>query len=108
MGIFSAVFFALVIMGTSNAVNLTDGLDGLAIGCSVSVFVTYAIFCYVAGNVRIATYLLLPPVSGAGDLGRFLRGAGRQRSRLSLVQLPTRRRFSWATPARSRSVACWA
>jgi len=79
MGIFSIVFFGLVIMGTSNAVNLTDGLDGLAIGCSVSVFVTYAIFCYVAGNVRIATYLLLPPVSGAGDLGVFcaaLAGSG--------------------------------
>jgi phospho-N-acetylmuramoyl-pentapeptide-transferase len=79
MGIFTAAFFALVIMGTSNAVNLTDGLDGLAIGCSVSVFVTYAIFCYVAGNVRIATYLLLPPVSGAGDLGVFcaaLAGSG--------------------------------
>jgi phospho-N-acetylmuramoyl-pentapeptide-transferase len=79
MGVFTALFFALVIMGTSNAVNLTDGLDGLAIGCSVSVFVTYAIFCYVAGNVRIATYLLLPPVSGAGDLGVFcaaLAGSG--------------------------------
>jgi phospho-N-acetylmuramoyl-pentapeptide-transferase len=79
MGIFTTVFFALVIMGTSNAVNLTDGLDGLAIGCSVSVFVTYAIFCYVAGNVRIATYLLLPPVSGAGDIGVFcaaLAGSG--------------------------------
>jgi phospho-N-acetylmuramoyl-pentapeptide-transferase len=79
MGIFTTVFFALVIMGTSNAVNLTDGLDGLAIGCSISVFVTYAIFCYVAGNVRIATYLLLPPVGGAGDLGVFcaaLAGSG--------------------------------
>jgi phospho-N-acetylmuramoyl-pentapeptide-transferase len=79
MGAFAVVFFALVIMGTSNAVNLTDGLDGLAIGCSISVAVTYAIFCYVAGNVRIATYLLLPPVGGAGDLGVFcaaLAGSG--------------------------------
>jgi phospho-N-acetylmuramoyl-pentapeptide-transferase len=79
MGILTVVFFALVIMGTSNAVNLTDGLDGLAIGCSISVFVTYAIFCYVAGNFRIATYLLLPSVSGAGDLGVFcaaLAGSG--------------------------------
>ena len=79
MGIFTVVFFALVIMGTSNAVNLTDGLDGLAIGCSISVAVTYAIFCYVAGNARIATYLLLPSVSGADDLGVFcaaLAGSG--------------------------------
>ena len=79
MGFLAIGFFACVIMGTSNAVNLTDGLDGLAIGCSISVAVTYAIFCYVAGNVRIATYLLLPSVSGAGDLGVFcaaLAGSG--------------------------------
>jgi phospho-N-acetylmuramoyl-pentapeptide-transferase len=72
MGTFLAlIFFALVIMGTSNAVNLTDGLDGLAIGCSISVAVTYAIFCYVAGNARLSTYLLLPLVSGAGELAVF-------------------------------------
>lgn len=65
------VFFALVIMGTSNAVNLTDGLDGLAIGCTISVALTYAIFCYVAGNARLATYLFLPLVSGAGELAVF-------------------------------------
>src|SRR6202000_3380959 len=58
-------------MGTSNAVNLTDGLDGLAIGCSISVAITYAIFCYLAGNARMATYLFLPIVSGAGDLAVF-------------------------------------
>jgi len=73
------VFFALVTMGASNAVNLTDGLDGLAIGCSISVALTYAIFCYVAGNAKLATYLLLPLVSGAGELAVFcasLVGAG--------------------------------
>jgi phospho-N-acetylmuramoyl-pentapeptide-transferase len=57
MGVLTVVFFGLVIMGTSNAVNLTDGLDGLAIGCSISVALTYAIFCYVAGNAKLATYL---------------------------------------------------
>jgi phospho-N-acetylmuramoyl-pentapeptide-transferase len=71
MGVLAVVFFALVVMGTSNAVNLTDGLDGLAIGCSISVALTYAIFCYVAGNARLATYLFLPPVSGGGDLAVF-------------------------------------
>ena len=79
MGVLAVVFFALVIMGTSNAVNLTDGLDGLAIGCSISVALTYAVFCYVAGNGRLATYLFLPLVSGAGDLAVFcaaLVGAG--------------------------------
>jgi phospho-N-acetylmuramoyl-pentapeptide-transferase len=71
MGILTVLFFGLVIMGTSNAVNLTDGLDGLAIGCSISVALTYAIFCYAAGNAKLATYLILPLVSGAGELAVF-------------------------------------
>jgi phospho-N-acetylmuramoyl-pentapeptide-transferase len=71
MGVLTVAFFALVIMGSSNAVNLTDGLDGLAIGCSISVALTYAIFCYVGGNAKLATYLLLPVVSGAGELAVF-------------------------------------
>jgi phospho-N-acetylmuramoyl-pentapeptide-transferase len=71
MGLLTVVFFALVITGTSNAVNLTDGLDGLAIGCSISVAMTYAIFCYLAGNAKLATYLFLPWVSGAGELAVF-------------------------------------
>jgi len=77
--ILTMVFFGLVITGTSNAVNLTDGLDGLAIGCSISVALTYAILCYVAGNAKLSTYLLLPLVSGAGELAVFcaaLVGAG--------------------------------
>jgi phospho-N-acetylmuramoyl-pentapeptide-transferase len=79
MGVLTVIFFALVITGTSNAVNLTDGLDGLAIGCTISVALTYAIFCYVGGNAKLATYLLLPLVSGAGELAVFcaaLVGAG--------------------------------
>jgi len=79
MGVLTVLFFGLVVMGTSNAVNLTDGLDGLAIGCSISVALTYAIFCYVGGNAKLATYLLLPIVSGAGELSVFcatLVGAG--------------------------------
>jgi phospho-N-acetylmuramoyl-pentapeptide-transferase len=79
MGILTVLFFAIVIMGSSNAVNLTDGLDGLAIGCSISVALTYAIFCYVAGNAKLATYLILPLVGGAGELAVFcaaLVGAG--------------------------------
>jgi phospho-N-acetylmuramoyl-pentapeptide-transferase len=80
MGIVTTfIFFGLVITGASNAVNLTDGLDGLAIGCTISVALTYAIFCYVAGNIRLSTYLLLPFVSGAGEIAVFcaaLVGAG--------------------------------
>ncbi len=80
MGVLTTVlFFALVVTGTSNAVNLTDGLDGLAIGCTITVAMTYAIFCYVEGNAKLATYLILPVVSGAGELAVFcasLVGAG--------------------------------
>jgi phospho-N-acetylmuramoyl-pentapeptide-transferase len=79
MGLLTVIFFAIVTVGTSNAVNLTDGLDGLAIGCSISVALTYAIFCYVEGNAKLSTYLILPLVSGAGELAVFcaaLVGAG--------------------------------
>ena len=69
----------LAIVGTSNAVNLTDGLDGLAIGCSLIVAFVFLIFTYVAGNVKIAAYLQVPYVPGAGELTVFcsaLLGAG--------------------------------
>lgn len=57
MGWFTVVFFAVVIVGCSNAVNLTDGLDGLASGCTVSTALAYGIFCYVTGYEKIADYL---------------------------------------------------
>jgi len=60
MSWFTVVFFALVIVGASNAVNLTDGLDGLAAGCTVTVALAYAVLSYVAGNFRIAEYLQVP------------------------------------------------
>lgn len=60
MSWFVLPFFALVIVGTSNAVNLTDGLDGLAIGCTITVAFAYAVLCYVGGNFRIADYLQVP------------------------------------------------
>ena len=61
-----------VIVGTSNAVNLTDGLDGLAIMPAVMVAAALAIFAYVAGNVVYAKYLFVPHVPGAGELCIFL------------------------------------
>ena len=60
MSWFTVVFFALVIVGASNAVNLTDGLDGLATGCTVTVAFAYATLSYVAGNFRVAEYLQVP------------------------------------------------
>ena len=69
----------LAIVGSSNAVNLTDGLDGLAIGCTLIVSFVFLIFTYVAGNVKAAAYLQIPFVPGAGELTVFcsaLIGAG--------------------------------
>ena len=73
------VFAAFVIVGASNAVNLTDGLDGLAIGPVIIAAATYMIFAYVSGHVKIAGYLQINYVSGAGELTIFcgaLAGAG--------------------------------
>ncbi len=68
MGWFTFFFFALVIVGASNAVNLTDGLDGLAIGCTVTVAFAYALLTYAAGNFRIAEYLQVPFYPFTGEL----------------------------------------
>jgi phospho-N-acetylmuramoyl-pentapeptide-transferase len=68
-----------VIVGTSNAVNLTDGLDGLAIMPCVLVASALAVFAYCTGNVKIATYLGIPYIPGVGELVIFctaLAGAG--------------------------------
>ena len=68
MGWATVLFFALVIVGSSNAVNLTDGLDGLAIGCTVTVALAYAFLSYAAGNFRIAEYLQVPFYPFSGEL----------------------------------------
>ncbi len=68
MGLFTFVFFAIVIAGASNAVNLTDGLDGLATGCTITVAFAYALLAYAAGNFRIAEYLQVPFYPFTGEL----------------------------------------
>jgi phospho-N-acetylmuramoyl-pentapeptide-transferase len=73
------IFAAVVIVGASNAVNLTDGLDGLAIGPVIVAASTYMIFAYVAGHVKISNYLQISYVAGSGELTIFcgaLAGAG--------------------------------
>ncbi|MGD8757938.1 MAG: phospho-N-acetylmuramoyl-pentapeptide-transferase, partial [Deltaproteobacteria bacterium] len=65
------LFAALVIVGTSNAVNLTDGLDGLAIGPVTVAAATYVVLSYVAGHVKIANYLQIQYVPGSGELAVF-------------------------------------
>ncbi len=61
----------LTIVGSSNAVNLTDGLDGLAIGCTLIVSFVFLVLTYLAGNSKAAEYLHIPFVSGAGELTVF-------------------------------------
>src|SRR5436190_4294601 len=61
----------LMIVGFSNAVNLTDGMDGLAIGCTLIVSLVFIVLTYLAGNVKAAAYLQIPYVAGAGELTVF-------------------------------------
>ncbi len=65
------LFVILVIAGSSNAVNLTDGLDGLAIGIVVMVGLAFSVLSYVSGNINLSHYLLIPYIKGAGELTIF-------------------------------------
>jgi len=71
LGLFYIVFAILVIMGASNAVNLTDGLDGLAAGPTVISAAVYLLFSYLAGHVVLAEYLQIPYVAGSGEIAIF-------------------------------------
>jgi phospho-N-acetylmuramoyl-pentapeptide-transferase len=64
-------FAMLVIVSASNAVNLTDGLDGLVTGPVITVSLAYGIFAYVSGNAKVAEYLLIPHLPGTGELTIF-------------------------------------
>ena len=68
LGWFYILFGSVVVVGCANAVNLTDGLDGLAIVPVIICAGTFAIFSYVAGNSQMAAYLAIPHVPGAGEL----------------------------------------
>jgi len=102
LGGFFVIWGYLVIVGTSNAVNLTDGLDGLAIMPCVLVASALAVFAYSTGNVKFANYLGIPYVAGVGELAVFCTAwafCGSTR---------IRRRCSWATSARWRWARPWA
>ena len=71
LGAFYGLFALLVIVGSSNAVNLTDGLDGLAIGPVIIAGSVYTLFTYVAGHSELARYLQIPYVPGVGELAVF-------------------------------------
>jgi phospho-N-acetylmuramoyl-pentapeptide-transferase len=66
------LFSMIVIVGSSNAVNLTDGLDGLAIGNLIVAAMTLSLFAYFSGHAKIAQYLRITPVYGSGELSIFL------------------------------------
>jgi phospho-N-acetylmuramoyl-pentapeptide-transferase len=71
LGVFYILFVILVVVGTSNAVNLTDGLDGLAIGPMMIASSAYLLFSYFAGHIKIADYLQIPYIAGSGELSVF-------------------------------------
>lgn len=68
VAVLAAAFFCLVAVGSSNAVNLTDGLDGLAIGCVITTALTFGVTAYLAGHREFADYLMISPVRNAGEL----------------------------------------
>jgi phospho-N-acetylmuramoyl-pentapeptide-transferase len=68
LGLLFVLFAMVVLTGTSNAVNLTDGLDGLAIGCLVMVSIAFATVSYVVGRADFSAYLGVPYVPGAGEI----------------------------------------
>jgi len=71
LGLLYIPFVAFILVGSSNAVNLTDGLDGLAIGATLIAVATYLIFSYIAGNSVLASYLQVPYVAGVGEVAIF-------------------------------------
>ncbi len=68
LGPWYILFVVFIIVGASNAVNLTDGLDGLAIGPLIVAFGSYFVFAYLSGHVKIASYLQIPYILGAGEI----------------------------------------
>ena len=71
LGFFYIFFGTLIMVGASNAVNLTDGLDGLAIGCSLLTISAFTVLAYFSGHIKIANYLLIPYIPQAGELSVF-------------------------------------
>ncbi|MEK7291081.1 MAG: phospho-N-acetylmuramoyl-pentapeptide-transferase, partial [Planctomycetota bacterium] len=71
IGPFYILTVAFFIVGMSNAVNLTDGLDGLAIGCSIIAGIAFAVIAYVSGRADFSSYLQIPHVPGSGELSVF-------------------------------------
>lgn len=71
LGIFYLIIFLLVVVGSSNAVNLTDGLDGLAIGVTLFCALAFSVLSYSSGNKIVSSYLQIPYIPGTGELAIF-------------------------------------
>jgi len=71
LNILYVLFAVLVICGSSNAVNFTDGLDGLAIGCTIMTALAFSVLCYIAGHAKFSDYLLVSFIPHAGELTVF-------------------------------------
>ncbi len=71
LGIFYIFFGVVVLVSASNAVNLTDGLDGLAIGCSLLTISAFTVLTYLSGHIKISSYLMIPHIPHAGELSIF-------------------------------------
>jgi len=79
LGVAYVILTVFILVGSSNAVNLTDGLDGLAIGCSIMAAMAYGLIAYLAGHANFARYLNIQYVPGSGELSVFcaaMLGAG--------------------------------
>ncbi len=71
LGIFYIFFGVVIMVSASNAVNLTDGLDGLAIGCSLLTISAFTVLAYLSGHIKISSYLMIPHIPHAGELSVF-------------------------------------
>lgn len=71
LGLFYLPFGVFLMVASANAVNLTDGLDGLAIGPTIAAGMVFAIFIYITGNARLTQYLFLPYIPGVGEVAVF-------------------------------------
>ena len=105
LGWFFVVFGAFIIVGAGNAVNLTDGLDGLAIVPVIIAALSFGFIAYLAGNTVFADYLTHPLRRRHRRACRAVRSGDRRRARAFSGSTRRRPRSSWATPARSRSAA---
>ena len=103
LGILYIPFVAVVVVGSSNAVNLTDGLDGLAIGAVGIAAGTYAILAYVTGNAVPARYLQIPYIPQSRRARRLLRRPSSAPRWASSGSTAIPRTSSWATSARCPS-----